>query len=153
RHSQQSKRDCIRKTSHRSLLPTTIVHLRAKLAWLGVKRRKLLRISTMAQIAILVILFRSRRPPHDGAAGKIMPKISCLGVLLFCLSAGAVDKPATIFQIGAADGDFHEFAIAGNEKNYPKQFPNDVNYVVGRSDAKQDWPFVHPGPVDVWGGS
>ncbi|HEY5909311.1 MAG TPA: polysaccharide lyase family protein, partial [Verrucomicrobiae bacterium] len=54
-----------------------------------------------------------------------------------------------LWQIGTQDGDDREFALAPNgHANYR----DDGFFVVGRSDAKRDWPYVQPGPVDGWGG-
>ncbi|MGA2864760.1 MAG: polysaccharide lyase family protein [Verrucomicrobiota bacterium] len=77
----------------------------------------------------------------------------CLG---WSYAAPAQDKasaPATsVFQIGVADGDCREFALAGNYAAYAQTFPHDVEFVVGKSEAKQDWPWIHPGPADSWAG-
>ena len=83
-----------------------------------------------------------------------MKKLSCLALIccLCCAAARAENKPATLFQIGAPDGDYHEFAIAGNYAAYPAQFPHDVDFVVGQSDPGRDWPYVQPGPEDGWAG-
>jgi alpha-mannosidase len=75
-----------------------------------------------------------------------------LFTLACCLCAQAA-VGATIFQIGNPDGDYHEFAIAGHYGEFLKQFPNDVNFVVGQSDLKHDWPYVLPGPSDAWAGN
>ena len=91
-----------------------------------------------------------------------MKKILCLG--LACLgwnySAPAQDKAAApavpVFQIGVADGDYREFALAGNYQAYLKTFPRDVDFVVGQSDPKRDWPWSMSEPRvirhDVSGG-
>lgn len=71
--------------------------------------------------------------------------------LLGCSLAGATEA-ATLFQIGAPDGDYREFAIAGNYEAYPKEFPNDVNFTAGQSDPAKDWPYILPGPADAWAG-
>ena len=53
-----------------------------------------------------------------------MNKLICLGVVCvgWICSAPAQDKAAapavTVFQIGVADGDYHEFALAGNFQSY-----------------------------------
>ena len=77
--------------------------------------------------------------------------------LLLCLawtwSALAQDNSTTVFQIGQPDGDYAELAIAGNYAAYPQRFPHDVEFVAGQSDARQQWPFIHPGPIDDWAGS
>jgi len=86
-----------------------------------------------------------------------MKKIICFSLLCQAwagsLSAHAGREPATIFQIGVPDGDYREFAIAGNYATYSKLFPHDVNFVVGQSDPGRDWPYIQPGPADAWAGS
>jgi len=56
---------------------------------------------------------------------------------------------ASLWRIGEADGKNAEFALAPG--GYA-QFKNDGFFVVGSSDAKKDWPYVQPGPVDGWAG-
>ena len=34
-----------------------------------------------------------------------------------------------------------------------RRFPHDVDFVVGQSDPKKDWPWIQPGPSDAWAGS
>src|ERR1022692_4188043 len=58
-----------------------------------------------------------------------------------------------VFQIGTADGDYHEFALAGNYGAYAQTFPHDAEFVVGTSDPAKDWPWIQPGPADSWAGS
>ena len=55
-----------------------------------------------------------------------------------------------LWQIGKADHDNREFALAPKGYN---QFREDGFFVVGRSDPRRDWPYVHPGPHDTWAGS
>ena len=60
----------------------------------------------------------------------------------------------TLFQIGRADDNTAEFALGPNRSGqYSAAFPRDAIYVVGQSDPKRDWPYIHPGPADVWAGS
>ncbi len=54
-----------------------------------------------------------------------------------------------LWQIGKADHNNSEFALALKGYN---QFREDGFFVVGRSDSKRDWPYVHPGPHDGWAG-
>jgi len=61
---------------------------------------------------------------------------------------------ATLWQIGRADDDTREFALApdnyagfGDRFGYHDQF-----YVVGRSVDKENWPYCLAGPNDGWGG-
>ena len=80
-----------------------------------------------------------------------------LACLAWNCSVPAQEKAAapavTVFQIGVADGDYREFALAGNYQAYAHTFPHDADYVVGRSDPKKDWPWIQPGPSDAWAGS
>ncbi|HUA65658.1 MAG TPA: polysaccharide lyase family protein [Alphaproteobacteria bacterium] len=81
-----------------------------------------------------------------------MNKFICL-FWVTALACVARADSNVVFQIGAPDGDYHEFAIAGNFGQYAQQFPNDVNYTIGQSDPARDWPYILPGPVDSWAGS
>ncbi|HYG33808.1 MAG TPA: polysaccharide lyase family protein, partial [Clostridia bacterium] len=56
----------------------------------------------------------------------------------------------TLWQIGQPDHNNAEFALAPKSHG---QFKEDGFYVVGSSDPKSDWPYVHPGPQDSWAGS
>ena len=55
-----------------------------------------------------------------------------------------------LWQIGTPDTNDLEFALAPADY---AQFETDAFYVVGESDPKRDWPYVHPGPTDAWAGS
>jgi rhamnogalacturonan endolyase len=56
----------------------------------------------------------------------------------------------TLWQIGVPDRTAREFRHGdhywkwGLYFQYPKEFPNDVNYVIGRSDWRKDWNYVQP---------
>jgi hypothetical protein len=60
----------------------------------------------------------------------------------------AGDMPP-LWELGKADGSAAEFALAPG--NYT-EFSDDGFFVVGHSDPKKDWPYVHPGPLDDWAG-
>ncbi|MGC8785436.1 MAG: polysaccharide lyase family protein, partial [Armatimonadota bacterium] len=62
-------------------------------------------------------------------------------------------KQAFLWQIGVADGDYREFALAGRHTEYLRLFPDDVQFRVGQSDPGRNWSYIHPGPADVWAGS
>lgn len=82
-----------------------------------------------------------------------MKKALCFfGVAFLGLHVGRCQERATIFQIGKPDGDYHEFAIAGNHGAYSSRFPKDVDFLAGRSDPARQWPFIQPGPNDTWAG-
>ncbi len=61
----------------------------------------------------------------------------------------AADEMKTLWQIGAADNNTAEFALAPG--GYA-QYSRDGLFMVGSSDAKKDWPYCHPGPNDDWAG-
>jgi alpha-mannosidase len=82
-----------------------------------------------------------------------MKKTICLGLICCVLSVSVRAENKPVFQIGVRDGDYREFAIAGDYTAYPKQFPHDVNFVAGQSDPGRDWPYVQPGPADAWAGN
>ena len=90
------------------------------------------------------------------AVNKI--RLARLAVLLllfgWCTPSRSANQ-STVFQIGVPDGDYGEFAIARNWSDYAKEFPRDVNFVVGRSEPKKkkDWPYIQPGPADSWAGN
>ena len=76
---------------------------------------------------------------------------SCLATLVLllapCGSASAGD-PA-LWQIGRTGHDNADLALAPD--GYAK-FKDDALFIVGESDSKRDWPYVHPGPGDGWAG-
>jgi rhamnogalacturonan endolyase len=60
----------------------------------------------------------------------------------------------TVWQIGVPDRTAREFRHGdhywqwGLYFDYPKEFPNDVNFIVGKSDWRNDWNFVQPPRVE-----
>jgi predicted alpha-1,2-mannosidase len=81
---------------------------------------------------------------------------------LYLLSIGSIvgghaqQRGHTIWQIGEANQSGAEFALApsGFRKFVGRDFGyEDKLFVVGFSKAKQDFPYVLPGPVDTWGGT
>jgi alpha-mannosidase len=76
-------------------------------------------------------------------------------MLLFnwCLPGLAAGDNTQLWQIGKADNDTAEFALGPDRSNqYSATFPNDALFIAGQSDPKQDWPYIQPGPADVWAG-
>ena len=76
-------------------------------------------------------------------------------MLLFswCLPGLADGDNTQLWQIGKADNDTAEFALGPDRSNqYSATFPNDALFIAGQSDPKQDWPYIQPGPADVWAG-
>ena len=58
-----------------------------------------------------------------------------------------------MFQIGKPDGDYREFAIAGDYAAFPAAVPSRRRSSWwARATPQQQWPFIHPGPTDAWAG-
>ncbi|MHA4816846.1 glycoside hydrolase domain-containing protein [Streptomyces aculeolatus] len=56
--------------------------------------------------------------------------------------------------IGAVDLATGEFALApARYGDFPKTFPDGVDFTVGSSDPATDWSYIHPGPSDGWAGA
>ncbi len=74
-----------------------------------------------------------------------------LGSLAFFMANGltAAENATVLWQIGQPDDHNAEFDLAPNRFN---EFREDGFFVVGKSNPKRDWPFVHPGPGDAWAG-
>lgn len=74
-----------------------------------------------------------------------------LALGLLWVSAAAPAAEQIVWQIGKSDGDYAEFATAGNYHGYAARFgAKPPVFEVGRSDPAKDWPFIQPGPVDGW---
>jgi rhamnogalacturonan endolyase len=60
----------------------------------------------------------------------------------------------TLWQIGVPDRTAREFRHGdhywqwGLYFNYPREFPNDVNFVIGKSDWRKDWNYVQPPRIE-----
>jgi hypothetical protein len=91
--------------------------------------------------------------PRKTFLPRLAGPIACL-ILIVVFAAGL--HPASgrqarnlLWQIGIQDNDDREFALAPGD--YGK-FHEDGFFVVGQSEPKRDWPYVHPGPEDSWAG-
>ncbi len=74
-------------------------------------------------------------------------------LLTLCLLHAAAAAADEIWRIGEFDDSFAEFAVAGSYRGFPGAFPGEIGFTAGQSAATADWPYIHPGPVDVWAGS
>ncbi len=81
--------------------------------------------------------------------GLVKPGLLAFLSLLLSHPGHAQDSGPFLWEIGKPDGDDREFALA--PKGYA-QFKEDGFFVVGRSEAQRDWPYVQPGPGDAWAG-
>jgi alpha-mannosidase len=74
-----------------------------------------------------------------------------------CALIAAASTPAvwadTVWRIGVPDRSCREFARAGEFGDWPRLFPQPIQFHVGTSDPARDWPWIQPGPVDPWAGS
>ena len=70
-----------------------------------------------------------------------------LMVLAVALAVGV--RAAALWLIGGEGAGNAGLALA---PNHYQDFANDGFFVVGSSDTKLDWPYVHPGPSDGWAG-
>ena len=66
-----------------------------------------------------------------------------------CAYCDGKETMKLIWEIGKSDNQTREFALGPDRYN---DFSEDAFFVVGRSDAKTDWPYVQPGPSDAWAG-
>jgi len=83
-----------------------------------------------------------------------MKRLLCVACALLLVSLWAAGgTPAAeaklLWQIGKPDNNDAEFALAPSQ--YAK-YTDDPLFVVGLSDPRRDWPYVHPGPGDPWAG-
>ena len=76
--------------------------------------------------------------------------LAAITVFALALGVGARAAETVVWQIGAFDNNYAELAIPGNYGAYLAQFPKDVDFTIGKDDPAKSWPFIHPGPDDVW---
>lgn len=65
----------------------------------------------------------------------------------------AAPEGVVLCRLGRDDGDYGEFAIAGNYNAFRTRFPHGVAVDASDPSAAAKWPFIHPGPADAWAGS
>lgn len=91
---------------------------------------------------------KNRYTPRIGAKPLVLTAVSL--VFLRFIGLGADSGGAYLWRIGGTDRSNSEFALAPS--GYAN-FVEDAVFIVGKSDARHDWPYVQPGPADVWAGS
>lgn len=63
------------------------------------------------------------------------------------------DGARLLWQIGRGDNSTSEFALGPRGwRRFAAESTGAPVFAVGHSDSKQHWPYVHPGPVDLWAG-
>lgn len=80
--------------------------------------------------------------------------IGCMLCSILC--SFKADDVTVVWQIGKKDASAKEFALSGG--GYEKFLDHDFGwedrfYLVGKSTAENDFPYVLPGPDDAWGGT
>lgn len=77
-----------------------------------------------------------------------------LAVVLGLSSTARAALPATIFQIGRADGSAAEFKLGRGTgwQQYSTEVKEPVVFTVGASIASESWPYIHPSIDDTWAG-
>ena len=78
---------------------------------------------------------------------KLGSLVSYLIILLAVAPSAGAER---LWEIGKADNDTREFALAPDRH---QEFTEDARFVVGVSDPAVDWPYAHPGPADAWAGA
>jgi hypothetical protein len=69
-------------------------------------------------------------------------------LVLAAATAGRAES-GVLWQIGAADAKTSDLALGPTGYG---RFARDGLFIVGRSKAREAWPYVHPGPADAWAG-
>ena len=82
-----------------------------------------------------------------GTAGRGLAAL--LVAFFFALPSIWAADSTVLWQIGEPDGKSAEFALGPD--GYRK-FQADSYFLVGLSDTRRDWSYVHPGPTDTWAG-
>jgi len=75
--------------------------------------------------------------------------ILCVALTLAVGIARGQTPPPCLWQIGEADSKTNDLALGPT--GYGK-FSADPTFIVGRSKARDSWPYVQPGPADGWAG-
>jgi predicted alpha-1,2-mannosidase len=89
---------------------------------------------------------------------SFFPAALAVFILLFIMQPLSAQPAAqkVLWQIGNADNSDTDFALspAGYMDFLAKDFGwEDKFFMIGYSNAKQDWPYALPGALDKWGGS
>jgi len=95
-------------------------------------------------------LFQSTRDllfSKDSMFKSILPTVL---ISFFLLSSA---QAAELWSVGKLDGSCAEFALCGDWNEAARQLPSGTIKRLDGLDTKTDWPWIHAGPEDVWGGS
>jgi hypothetical protein len=97
--------------------------------------------------------YRTRLAP----GGACLHGVRLATALFLAATPGALRAadPDLVWQIGTLDGSPGEFALGAKEDyaSFSKRFGDEVPFALGASDVGRDFPYIHPGPMDVWAGA
>lgn len=91
--------------------------------------------------------FRFSKSSPIKSFGGVLWALALIAGLLPNSNASGADF---LWQIGKRDNSTAEFALAPRGTD---AYKTPGLFVVGESDPRQDWPYVHPGPQDTWAGA
>ncbi|MBN1815821.1 MAG: hypothetical protein JW828_00580 [Sedimentisphaerales bacterium] len=78
-------------------------------------------------------------------------------ILIACLFLPGLaysEQGQILWQIGTDDNNTAEFALGpAGHGEYSQKFGPGSLFVVGKSDPKEDWAYIQPGPEDAWAGN
>lgn len=81
-----------------------------------------------------------------------MKRTFLLTALVWAFFVCPVVAADDVFSIGRDNANYDEFAHAGNYNAAAENFPDGATFHSGASNSKTAWPFIQPGPSDVWAG-
>lgn len=87
---------------------------------------------------------------------RLLTRVMAVLLLSALAIAPGFAQQKTIWKIGEADNSPSGMALApdGYKRFLEKDFGYEDNFfLIGRSQAQNDWPYVLPGPVNGWGGT
>ena len=91
------------------------------------------------------------RNPH-GAGSRQPPRLVLRLVLIVACVLAAADaraQDAPLIELGRPGGGSAGFALGPSGW---RDFSRDAVFLAGQSSVDRDWPYVHPGTDDAWGG-
>ena len=81
---------------------------------------------------------------------RLLHTVFALILLAASLAITAQAEDRLMWQIGKADNNYEEFAIARDYGSYMRDFGKAKAFDPAKDDAAKSWPFIQPGPTDAW---
>ena len=82
-----------------------------------------------------------------------MTRTTYILLLIVAASCSLVPAAEPLWTVGVKDEAYAEFAGVGQIEQYRQLFKSPVVFDIGMSDARTDWPFIHPSTSDAWAGN